>query len=77
MTAWFLSYPCLPRGVLHGGNSGASTGYAGGSIREYAWLFGWDVGVSRILVGANTRRSVNTLVCYVVKIVQARGMGQY
>jgi hypothetical protein len=73
--AWILSYLYLPQGLLRGGNPGASTGYAGSITREFLWLFGWNVGVSLIAVGANTLRSVNTPMGYVVEAVQAPWYG--
>jgi len=69
--AWILSYLFLPQGLLRGGNPGAPTGYAGSIAREFLWLFGWNVGVSLIAIGANTLRSVNTPMGYVIEVVQA------
>jgi len=69
--AWVLSYVFLPQGLLRGGNPGAATGYAGSLTREFLWLFGWNVGVSLIAVGANTLRSVKTPMGYVIEVVQA------
>jgi hypothetical protein len=57
--AWVLSHLLFPEG-LRGGNPGTSTGYAGSITREFLRLFGWNVGVSLIAIGANTFRSVNT-----------------
>ena len=73
--AWTLSYLFLPQGLLRGGNPGAATGYAGSITREFLWLFGWNVGVSLIAVGANTLRSVNTPMGYVIEVVQAPWYG--
>ncbi|NHN42973.1 hypothetical protein G9C85_15235 [Halorubellus sp. JP-L1] len=73
--AWVLSYLVLPQGLLRGGNPGASTGYAGSITREFLWLFGWNVGVSLIAVAANTLRSVNTPMGYVMQVVQAPWYG--
>jgi hypothetical protein len=73
--AWILSYLFLPQGLLRGGNPGASTGYAGSVTREFLWLFGWNVGVSLIAIGANTLRSVNTPMGYVIEVVQAPRYG--
>jgi len=73
--AWILSYLFLPQGLLRGGNPGASTGYAGSITREFLWLFGWNVGVSLIAIGANTLRSVNTPMGYVIEVVQAPWYG--
>jgi hypothetical protein len=73
--AWVLSYLLLPQGLLRGGNSGAATGYAGSITREFLWLFGWNVGVSLIAVGANTLQSVNTPMGYVIEVVQAPWYG--
>lgn len=50
-------------------------GYAGSITREFLWLFGWNVGVSLIAVAANTLRSVNTLIVYVIEVVQAPWYG--
>ena len=73
--AWILSYLFVPQGLLRGGNPGAETGYAGSVAREFLWLFGWNVGVSLIAIGANTLRSVNTPMGYVVEVVQAPWYG--
>ncbi|WP_336133284.1 hypothetical protein [Natronomonas amylolytica] len=70
-TSWVLSYLFLPQGLLRGGNPGAATGYAGSITREFLWLFGWNVGISLIAVAANTLRSVNTPMGYVIEVVQA------
>jgi hypothetical protein len=69
--AWVLSYALLPQGLLRGGNPGAATGYAGSITREFLSLFAWNVGVSLVAIGANTLRSVNTPMGYVIEIVQA------
>ena len=73
--AWVLSYLFFPQGLLRGRNPGASTGYAGSITREFLWLFGWNVGVSLIAIGANTLRSVNTPMGYVIEVVQAPWYG--
>lgn len=73
--SWVLSYLVLPQGLLRGGNPGAATGYAGSVTREFLWLFGWNVGVSLIAVGANTLRSINTPMGYVIEVVQAPWYG--
>ena len=73
--AWILSYLFVPQGLLRGGNPGAETGYAGSVAREFLWLFGWNVGVSLIAIGANTLRSVNTPMGYVFEVVQAPWYG--
>jgi hypothetical protein len=73
--AWVLSYFLLPQGLLRGGNPGAATGYAGSITEEFLWLFGWNVGVSLIAVGANTLRSVDTPMGYVIEVVQAPWYG--
>ena len=70
-TAWVLSYLVLPQGLLRGGDPGAATGYAGSIAREFLWLVSWNVGVSLIAIGANTLRSVNTPMGYVIEVVQA------
>jgi hypothetical protein len=74
-TAWILSYLFVPQGLLRGGNPGAATGYAGSITGEFLWLFGWNVGVSLIAIGANTLRSVNTPMGYVIEVVQAPWYG--
>ena len=61
--------------MLRGGNPGATTGYAGSITREFLWLFGWNVGISLIAIGANTLRSVNTPMGYVIEVVQAPWYG--
>ncbi|MFC7139920.1 hypothetical protein ACFQMA_08745 [Halosimplex aquaticum] len=73
--SWVGSYYLLPRGLLLGGNPAATTEYAGSVSREFLTLFGWNVGVSLIAVGANAFRSVNTPLGYVVEVVQAPRYG--
>jgi len=73
--AWVLSYNFLPRGLLRGGNPAATAEYAGSVPLEFLTLFGWNVAVSAIAVGANTLRSVNTPLGYVVEVVQAPRYG--
>ncbi|WP_435115604.1 hypothetical protein [Halolamina sp. C58] len=74
-TAWVLSYVFFPQGLLRGGNPAASTEYAGSVSREFLTLFGWNVAVSLIAVAANTLRSVNTPLGYVIQVVQAPRYG--
>jgi hypothetical protein len=73
--AWIFSYFFLSQGLLRGGNPGAATEYAGSITREFLWLFGWNVGISLIAIGANTLRSVNTPMGYVIEVVQAPWYG--
>jgi len=73
--AWVGSYHLLPRGLLRGGNPVASAEYAGSVPAEFLTLFGWNVGVSLVAVAANTFRSVNTPLGYVVQVVQAPRYG--
>jgi hypothetical protein len=73
--AWIVSYYLLPQGILRGGNPVATTDYAGTVTREFLTLFAWNVGVSLIAVGANTFRSVQTPLGYVMLVVQAPGYG--
>jgi hypothetical protein len=73
--AWVLSYWFLPQGLLRGESPTAAAGYAGSVPREFLTLFGWNVAVSAILVAANTFRSVNTPLGYVIQIVQAPRYG--
>ncbi|WP_254840818.1 hypothetical protein [Natronomonas marina] len=73
--AWVGSYLLLPRGVLRGGNPVASMEYVGSVPREFLTLFAWNVGVSIVAIGANTLRSVNTPLGYVMLAVQAPGYG--
>ena len=73
--AWVASYYVLPQGLLRGGNPAASAEYAGSVGREFLTLFGWNVGVSLFAVAANTFRSVNTPLGYVVQVVQAPRYG--
>lgn len=72
---WILSYMFLPQGLLRGGNPVASVEYAGSVPREFLTLFGWNVAVSLIAVAANTLRSVNTPLGYVIEAVQAPRYG--
>jgi hypothetical protein len=73
--AWVGSYHLLPQGLLRGANPAASPDYAGGVFREFLSLFAWNVGVSLVAIGANTFRSVNTPLGYVVEVVQAPRYG--
>ncbi|MFC3959416.1 hypothetical protein [Halovivax cerinus] len=73
--AWVTSYYLLPQGVLRGGNPAATADYAGSVPAEFLTLFGWNVGVSLIAVGANTLRSVNTPLGYVLQVIQAPRYG--
>jgi hypothetical protein len=73
--AWILSYSFLPQGLLRGGNPTASADYAGSVSKEFLTLFGWNIAVSLIAVAANTLRSVNTPLGYVMQVVQAPRYG--
>lgn len=73
--AWVGSYYVLPAGILRGSNPGASIPYAGSVWREFLTLFAWNVGVTLVAIGANTFRSVNTPLGYVVVVVQAPQYG--
>jgi len=73
--AWVLSYSLLPQGLLRGGNPVAAADYAGSVSREFLTLFGWNVAVSLIAVAANTFRSINTPLGYVILVVQAPRYG--
>lgn len=72
---WVVSYYLLPQGLLRGGNPAATTEYAGSVPQEFLTLFGWNVAVSLIAIGANTLRSVNTPLGYVIEVVQAPRYG--
>ena len=73
--SWVVSYVFLPQGLLRGGNPVAEAEYAGSVGREFLTLFGWNVAVSLIAVAANTLRSVNTPMGYVIEVVQAPRYG--
>ena len=73
--AWVGSYSLLPQGLLRGANPGATGEYAGSVTREFLSLFAWNVGVSLIAIGANTFRSVNTPLGYVLQVIQAPRYG--
>jgi len=73
--AWVGSYFLLPQGFLRGANPGATAEYAGSVPREFLSLFAWNVGVSLIAIGANTFRSVNTPLGYVLQVIQAPRYG--
>ena len=73
--AWILSYYLLPQGLLRGGSPAATADYAGSVSREFLTLFGWNVAVSLIAVVANTLRSLNTPLGYVIQVVQAPRYG--
>jgi hypothetical protein len=68
--SWVGSYHLLPQGLLRPGNP-APTTYAGSVTAEFLRLYGWNVGVSLITIGANTFRSVATPLGYVLQVVQA------
>jgi hypothetical protein len=73
--SWVVSYVFLPQGLLRGGNPVTEAEYAGSVGREFLTLFGWNVAVSLIAVAANTLRSVNTPMGYVIEVVQAPRYG--
>jgi hypothetical protein len=73
--AWIGSYQFLPRGLLRGGNPLAPAEYAGSVTAEFLTLFAWNVGISVIAIAANTFRSVNTPMGYVIEVVQAPWYG--
>lgn len=73
--AWVVSYVLLPQGLLRGGNPVASADYAGSVPTEFMMLFGWNVAVSLLAIGANTFRSLNTPLGYVFEVVQAPRYG--
>jgi hypothetical protein len=68
--AWIGSYHLLPQGLLRPANT-APTTYAGSVSGEFLRLYGWNVGVSLVTVAANTFRSVETPLGYVLQVVQA------
>ena len=74
-TAWIVSYHFLPQGFLRSGNPVASAPFSGSVWREFLTLFGWNVAVSFIAIGANTFRSVNTPLGYVLQVIQAPRYG--
>lgn len=73
--AWVGSYALLPQGILRSGNPVATAEYAGSVPREFLLLFAWNVGVSLFAVAANTFRSVNTPLGYLVLLVQTPQYG--
>jgi hypothetical protein len=73
--AWVGSYYLLPQGILRSGNPVATAEYAGSVPREFLTLFAWNVGVSLVAVAANTFRSVNTPLGYLVLLVQTPQYG--
>ncbi|RLM54001.1 hypothetical protein DVK02_11280 [Halobellus sp. Atlit-31R] len=68
--AWVGSYHLLPAGLLRGSNPAAALAYAGSVRGEFLTLYAWNVGATLVPVGANTLRSVNTPLGYLVLIVQ-------
>ncbi len=72
---WIMSYYLLPQGLLRGGNPAATPEFAGSVQREFLTLFGWNVGVSFIVIAANTLRSIHTPLGYVLEVVQAPRYG--
>jgi hypothetical protein len=73
--AWVVSYSLFPAGLLRGANPAASVPYAGSVPREFLTLFAWNVGVTLVAVGANTLRSVETPLGYLVVLVQVPQYG--
>jgi hypothetical protein len=73
--AWVGSYYLLPRGLLRDVAPVATAEYAGSVRAEFLRLFAWNVAVSLIAVAANTFRSVNTPLGYVVQVVGAPRYG--
>jgi hypothetical protein len=73
--AWIGSYYFLPQGLLRGGNPLAPAEYAGSVTAEFLTLFAWNVGISVIAIAANTFRSVNTPLGYVLQVIQAPRYG--
>jgi len=73
--AWIGSYHFLPQGLLRGGNPLAPAEYAGSVTAEFLTLFAWNVGISVIAIAANTLRSVNTPLGYVLQVIQAPQYG--
>ena len=73
--AWVGSYYLLPRGALRDVTPVATTEYAGSVGAEFLAIFAWNVGASLIAVAANTFRSVNTPLGYVVQVVGAPRYG--
>jgi hypothetical protein len=73
--AWIGSYYFLPQGLLRGGNPLAPAEYAGSVTAEFLTLFAWNVGISVIAIAANTFRSVNTPLGYVLQVIQAPQYG--
>ena len=69
--AWVGSYLWLPQGLLRGGHPVAGLEFAGSIPREFLTLFGWNVAVSLVAIGANTFRSVETPLSYLVLGVQS------
>lgn len=63
------------QGLLRGGNPVATGDYAGSVTREFLTLFAWNVGVALIAIGANTLRSMNTPLGYLLLAVQAPRYG--
>lgn len=68
--SWVASYHLLPQGVLRGGSPVAAAPYAGSVPREFLTLFAWNVAISLVAVAANTFRSVETPLGYLVLVVQ-------
>ena len=73
--AWVGSYYLLPQGILRSGNPVATAEYAGSVPREFLTLFAWNVCISLVAVAANTFRSVNTPLGYLVLLVQTPQYG--
>jgi hypothetical protein len=73
--AYIGSYYLLPQGLVRGTHSGATADYVGRVPREFLSLFAWNVAVSLMTIGANTSRSVNTPLGYVLQVVQAPRYG--
>lgn len=70
VAAWAVGYSLLPEGLLRG-RSAASTlpTYAGSVRTEFLTIFAWNLGVAVLVVAANTFRSVETPLGYLVVAV--------
>lgn len=68
--AWYAGYYLLPEGLLRGASAASALPeYAGSVWAEFATLFAWNLGVCVLVAAANTFRSVETPLGYLVVAV--------
>jgi hypothetical protein len=68
--AWTVGYYLLPEGLLRGASAASALPeYAGSVVGEFLTILAWNLGVCLLVVAANTFRSVETPLGYLVVVV--------